>query len=96
MKIKATGSSLVVFAARQLPWLKTLRKLEDLPLKSSSEKNIKPIFMTSSKMISGPCEKPFLSFEWSDTKVYEKDRQTYLEGEKRMMRGIWFWKNEER
>ena len=52
--------------------------------------------MTSSKMISGPRENPFLSFEWSDTKVYEKDRQTYLEGEKRMMRGILFWKNEER
>ena len=52
--------------------------------------------MTSSKMTSGPCENPFLSFEWSYTKVYEKGRQAYLQGEKRMMRGIRFWKNEER
>ena len=52
--------------------------------------------MNSSKITADPFENPFLSFEWSYTKVYEKDRQTYLEGEKRMMRGIRFWKNEER
>ena len=33
------------------------------------KKNIKPIFMTSSKITSDPCEYPFLSFEWSYTKV---------------------------
>ena len=42
--------------------------------------------MNSSKITADPSENPFLSFEWSYTKVYEKDRQTYLEGEKRMMR----------
>ena len=72
MKIEATVNSLVFSPLDNFRGSKLCVRWRTSHLHLLDKKNIKPIFMTSSKMTSGPCENPFLSFEWSYTKVYEK------------------------
>ena len=70
MEIEATVDSLVFSPLDNFGGSKLCVRwrTSDLHL-PDKKKNIKPIFMTSSKITSDPYEFPFLSFEWSYTKV---------------------------